>query len=315
MNPDQKNPLSPEPPDDGPTAGSQQLQAPELIQTFELPAPVRSTTPSDGAAPESSSSVPAAPYLQEDLRVPWGWTDLLLLVGVTISGAIVLIVLLAMGLAAFGVNIRHLQDSATANLAAVGIQAVLDLGVLAFLGAQMRLRFRLPFWRTIGWGPLETDRMPRWLAYLALVAGGAVLAILVTLASAIWPPKGELPIQQILQDRHTMILFALMAVFIAPVVEETLFRGYLYPVVARSFGVTTGIIATGTIFGLLHAGQLSGGYWQIALLVIVGILFTFVRARTRTVTASYLLHISYNSLQVIALLVDTHGFRQLPSLH
>ena len=40
--------------------------------------------------------------------------------------------------------------------------------------------------------------------------------------------------------------------------------------------------------------QLWGGWWQIALLVMVGIVFTIARAATRTVVASYILHLSYN---------------------
>jgi membrane protease YdiL (CAAX protease family) len=268
---------------------------------------------------ENPAEVAAAPppvsYVPEDLRVPWGWLDLLIIVVVTISAAFLLAMAVAIGLAALGGDPRKLQNSTNANFLIVAVQVILDLAIIAFLAAQIRLRFHLPFWKTVGWRPLETRAIPRALAYLGLVISGCLIAVLVTMASAISPPKGELPIQQILQDRHTLILFALMAVLIAPVVEETLFRGYLYPVVARSFGVGTGIITTGIIFGLLHAGQLAGGWWQIGLLVIVGILFTFARAVTKTVVTGYILHFSYNAIQVIALLVDTHGFRQLPSLH
>ncbi len=57
----------------------------------------------------------------------------------------------------------------------------------------------------------------------------------------------------------------LIAVLLAPVVEETIFRGYIYPVIGRSFGMVWGIVATGTLFGLLHAEQLWGGWGQIAL--------------------------------------------------
>jgi len=274
-----------------------------------------SLTHVENAAASTAGAPPGFSNVPQDLRVPWGWLDLLILVVVTISGVIVLALAVAIGLAAFGGDPRQLQNSAHANFLIVAVQVILDVAIIAFLAAQMRLRFHLPFWRTVGWQPLETGAIPRPLAYLGLVIGGCLLAVLVTLASAISPPKGELPIQQILQDRHTLILFALMAVFIAPVVEETLFRGYLYPVVARSFGAGTGIITTGIIFGLLHAGQLAGGWWQIALLVIVGILFTFARAATKTVVTGYILHLSYNAIQVIALLVDTHGFRQMPSLH
>ncbi|MGH9701162.1 MAG: CPBP family glutamic-type intramembrane protease, partial [Candidatus Acidiferrales bacterium] len=77
-------------------------------------------------------------------------------------------------------------------------------------------------------------------------------------------------------------------------------------------GVTASVIVTGTIFGLLHAAQLWGGWGQIALLVVVGIIFTYVRAVSRTVLASYLLHVGYNSFLFIAYAVASHGFRHLP---
>ena len=92
----------------------------------------------------------------------------------------------------------------------------------------------------------------------------------------------------------------LLGVLVAPVLEETIFRGYIYPVAARSFGVTGGVLFTGTIFGLLHASQLWGGWGQIALLVVVGIVFTYARAATHTVVASYLMHVSYNSFLFLA---------------
>ena len=106
----------------------------------------------------------------------------------------------------------------------------------------------------------------------------------------------------------------LMAILLAPLVEETVFRGYLYPVIARSVGVVPGVILTGTIFGLLHSRQLWGGWWQIFLIIVVGIVLTLVRAVTRTVWASYVVHASYNSLQVIAIAVTTAS-RHLPRFH
>jgi membrane protease YdiL (CAAX protease family) len=319
MNPDEKNPLVPEGSGRAePSPESERLALPsnggtnEALPLFEIAAaPFESASPV-GVVADSASHFSNIP---EDLRVPWGWLDLLFLVLLAVGGIVVLSVLVAIGLAAVGGNPRQLQQSATANFLIVLIQAVLDLGLLGFLAAQMRMRFHSPFWWRIGWRRLDTGTIPRWVAYGGLVLAGCLIAVLVTFASTLAPPKGELPIQQILQDRHTLILFALMAVFIAPVVEETLFRGYLYPVVARSFGMSAGVISTGIVFGLLHASQLSGGWWQIALLVVVGIIFTLVRAKTRTVVASYILHLSYNSIQVIALLVDTHGFQRMPSLH
>ena len=109
-----------------------------------------------------------------------------------------------------------------------------------------------------------------------------------------------------MQNREAALALMAMSVLLAPIVEETIFRGYLYPVAARSFGIPAGIIVTGTIFGLLHAEQLWGGWAQISLLVVVGIVFTWVRAAKRTVLASYLLHVSYNFLIVITGLRSLH---------
>lgn len=254
--------------------------------------------------------------VQQDLRVPWGWLSLLVFIVVTVIGAVglgVIAVIIYMGA---GGSIEALQSSARVQgLLSVIVQFFVDFGWLGFFAVMLRLIYRQPFWHTIGWRSLETHRLPKAAAYLAFALGGILLAAIVTFASNVVPPKGELPIEQLLQERTTAMLFALMSVAVAPLVEETLFRGFLYPLVARSFGVGTSIVFTGLIFGLLHAPQLNGAWFQVGLLIGVGIVFTIARAATKTVAASFVLHISYNSLQVLGLIIDTHGFRQMHSLH
>ena len=160
------------------------------------------------------------------------------------------------------------------------------------------MRFQTPFWRTIGWHRLHTGAIPRRIVYLGLVLGGFSLSLLVQLASAALQTKAKLPIQEYFQDPRSALLLMLMSVLLAPLVEETIFRGYLYPVLARSFGIGAGVVITGTLFGLLHAPQLWGGWGQISLLIGVGIIFTAARAISHTVVASYILHVSYNSFIV-----------------
>jgi len=258
----------------------------------------------------------ADPDVPQDLRVPWGWLSLLMFVIVTAVGLIglgAIAVIIYMGA---GGSIEALQRSTRIQgLLSVIVQFFVDFGWLGFFAVMLRAVYRQPFWRTIGWRPLETNRFPRAASYLALVIGGIVLAVIVTAASNLFPPKGQLPIEELLQDRSTAMLFALMSVAVAPLVEETLFRGYLYPLVARTFGVSASIVFTGAVFGLLHAPQLSGAWFQVLLLIGVGIVFTIARAATKTVAASFVLHISYNSLQVLGLILDTHGFRQMHLLH
>jgi hypothetical protein len=141
---------------------------------------------------------------------------------------------------------------------------------------------------------------------------GAVVSFLVDAASNLHPPKSTLPIDLILQDRVNALLFLLMAVLLAPIVEETIFRGYIYPVIAKSWGVVASIFITGALFGLLHGFQLGGALWEIALLVVVGIIFTWVRASARTVVASYCLHLGYNSFLFVGFLATTHFLKSIP---
>jgi len=102
------------------------------------------------------------------------------------------------------------------------------------------------------------------------------------------------------------------AVLVAPLVEETVFRGYLYPLFAKSLGVAPGIVITGVLFGLMHGSQLGWTWGLVLLLTFVGIIFTFARARTGTVLASFLLHLGYNSMIAVSSIIATKGFQHMP---
>jgi membrane protease YdiL (CAAX protease family) len=250
--------------------------------------------------------------IDPDLRVPWGWLDLLLLVVVWFGATLGATILLAILFAARGMPFGEIQHSPRdLGLFVVVDQLIVSVFVLIYLWLQARVRFNSPFWRTLGWRRLETGERPRGATYLKFIGLGVFLALAVQAVSAAFPAKSKLPIENLLQNRQAALALMIMSVVLAPVVEETVFRGYIYPVVARSFGVAAGIIGTGTVFGLLHAEQLWGGWAQIALLVIVGIVFTWVRAVKRTVFASYLLHVSYNSVLFVGYLISISGLRSL----
>ena len=304
MIPDENNPLIPdsllEPSAPSPAGAESALPESNDTATSHLIAP-----------PESR---PPFQHYPEDLRVPWSWSDLLLLIAMTLIGTFLVSVVLVGVFAAFGMTPSMLQNS-TSNKSFFLIvnQAVLSLGLLAYLAAQIRVRFQSPFWRTIGWRPLQTSTIPRRIVYLSLILGGFSLSLLVQIASAALQTKAKLPIQEYFQDPRSALLLMLMSILLAPLVEETVFRGYIYPVLARGFGIGASVVITGTLFGLLHAPQLWGGWGQILLLIGVGIIFTAARAISRTVVASYILHVSYNSFLFIAFLVASHGLRQFPS--
>lgn len=259
---------------------------------------------------------PSAPApLPEDLRVPWGWSDLLLFLLAAVVGTAAVSYLLLLVFYAFGVHPAQIRDSAREKSFFIVVnQGILSGVLLLCLYAYVRARFRTPFWRSLGWRPLDIAQVPARLAYGACVVGGVFFALFIEFASTAFEKKTKLPIEAFFQDRRSALLLMVMGVLVAPLVEETIFRGYIYPVLARSFGVGWGVLVTGTLFGLLHAPQLWGGWGHIFLLILVGIVFTYVRAWSRTVVTSYLLHLSYNSFLFAVFLISTGGFRHLPHI-
>ncbi len=273
--------------------------------------------------PEQSPGGPAGPELlpaeslaavPEDLRVPWGWRDLIVFVAVAFAGLIILSNLLVVGVMAWlhvprDQIVPFVKTSATFN----ALETALWYAVLMiYLFAAIRGRGGNAFWRSLGWRRLHPKTTSASTAYMACLLGGIALNVIVEAASKFVPTKAKLPIEALFHDRAGILWLMAVGVLLAPLVEETIFRGYLYPVLARSFGVAWGVIVTGIIFGAMHAVQLWGGWGQIGLLMLVGIVLTYVRARSGSVLSSYLLHLGYNGFLFLGLYVTTGGLRHLP---
>jgi membrane protease YdiL (CAAX protease family) len=274
--------------------------------------PLPSSDPLETIAPPGPMP-PARKEHPEDLRTRWGWTDLFLLLCTAVITSVFLSNLLSLAFYAHGISAAALKKSGSeSSLFVLLNQAILYAALLAYLYIRTGPGSEIPFWQTVGWRPINTGSLSRRAVYAGCILLGSLLCVIVTFASDTYGNKTQLPIQNLFQDRRTSMIFILMAVLIAPIVEETIFRGYIYPVLARTFGIGWGVLATGTIFGLLHAPQLWGGWVQIALLILVGVFFTYARAVSRTVTASYLLHLGYNSFIALAFLLLPNGYRSLP---
>jgi membrane protease YdiL (CAAX protease family) len=256
---------------------------------------------------------PYRPRVSDDLRVPWGWMEVALLALLGLIGSVVVTYGAALiAVRVFGVPRGEVFGDTMSTAKSVVVllsQALLDFGALLYLYLMLAARTNAPFWPSIGWREMRPGTGKIREAALHFLAGGALLAIVVSFAGAYLNSKATLPIEELLQARVSVVLFGVLGVLVAPLVEETIFRGFLYPVVARWLGVAGGVLVTGTLFGLMHAAQLWGGWGQIALLILVGVVLTWVRARTGTVVASYFVHLGYNGLQLVGYLVYVIGHK------
>lgn len=319
MNDSQDNPLAPQPPqtgeDSSSPAGEQPAAAVEpLPPAAEAPPAEPAGTLSEAPALSAPAEPPFAEHLPEDLRAPWGWPDLILFF-VFVFGSSIVLPLMAAAAAIIwgGVKPQDIEQSPTTKAAILTVgQALWSVATIIYLYVAVRLRRQAPFWRTIGWRPLAPRSFSRASATLACIFGGVATALVVELFSAAAKTKTQLPIEELFHSRGSVLMLMSLGILVAPLVEETIFRGYIYPVLARGVGVPAGIVITGILFGGMHAPQLWGGWSQIGLITLVGILFTYIRARTGTVLASYLFHLGYNSFLFLGFFLATGGLRHIP---
>ncbi|MGB2643240.1 MAG: type II CAAX endopeptidase family protein [Candidatus Acidiferrum sp.] len=307
----------------------------------DLEAPQQSTEPL-AAAPAQPSSAPSessllgdpislaatspaqlpsrtyAPPVPEDLRISWSWIHLV----VFLFFGFFSLVLIQAGFAIYYAPLHHFSNEKDFERFvlskpgfAIGSMVLWYAFLFLFLYVTLAVLRGYPFWRTLGWRRITRHGGGRSLnPWLFFFAGCALSVIVFTVTAKVEPPE-NVPIEELFRYKNTALLFMAMAVLVAPLVEETIFRGYLYPLFAKYFGVAASVIVTGVLFGLMHGAQLGWTWSLVLVLIMVGILFTFARARTGSVFASFLLHLGYNSTIAAVTILGTQGFTKMPSVH
>ena len=82
-------------------------------------------------------------------------------------------------------------------------------------------------------------------------------------------------------------------------------------VLARRLGVFWGVVLTALPFGLMHMFQYGYAWGVVLLIFLMGVVCTIVREKTGSVAASFLVHVGYNTTEMVALILATDGFRHM----
>ena len=292
--------------------------APDRSSDF-LPPPHAPTAPYVPTAPhEPTEGPPPTSSAAFDYATPLRGIDLVYLLGFYFLAGAALTIFVGAGAVIFLHISRVALEQPTGVRATIMIvsQGLLSVATLLFLYLLVKSRDAADFWGALGWHPFRLASpglAPQLTMILRYVLGGFALALTVGWLSRFFNQQTNLPMEDLFRSRQNVLLLMGLGILVAPVVEETIFRGCIYPVLARRMGVASSIILTGVLFGLAHAQQLWGGWGEISLLICVGIVLTFVRAKAGTVAASYLVHISYNTILFTGFYFATHGLRYFPS--
>lgn len=219
----------------------------------------------------------------ERSRPFWTYTDLALFLCSVLPS--IALAMLAMRL------IRSAAPKLLVNdtVAALVFQSLMYALLLGALYLVIASRYRRPFWKSLAW----TLPIPR--PYLLLLAGPVLAMSLSALGVALQAPEVDSQISKLITSRASLSQLMFFGVVLAPVFEELLFRGFLYPLVEQSAGSWAGIVLTTIPFALLHGAQYAWAWQQITLIGIAGAVFGYVRYKTGTTAASSLLHAAYNA--------------------
>jgi len=144
------------------------------------------------------------------------------------------------------------------------------------------------------------------------LAGGIVILLVAPLLSLITSmiiesfgetPQGQKLVSVIAEQTQSeegvffLIFFTFMAVVVAPIGEEILFRGILYPSIKQNGYPKVAAIGTAILFGLFHLNLLT-----FLSLTFVGLALVFIYEKTNNLLAPILAHALFNGVNVLLIL-------------
>lgn len=239
------------------------------------------------------------PPARPPMLVPWEPLDSIEAVGV-----------LYFGMAVMGVGVGSLLDQTPFLHAPPALRVVFTaIQYLLFTGAALAVlwrRIQAPLqrrWRILG---LRTQQLPRLIAngiggygvlVVALVAmtytfsGGRVLGL------ASFGQAGERLVTSATGLGARVLLFILICI-IAPVVEEIIFRGFVYPGLRRRMTLTSAVVASALLFALMH-----NNLDALFTIGIIGVTLAVLYERTRSLVPCIVCHALNNTLVFFLLLL------------
>ncbi len=164
-------------------------------------------------------------------------------------------------------------------------------------------------------GPTRTT----WAMVAIGLASGIVVAILAyTLnAIAVLVTGSEDPVeQQLLQDALAgglpLVLVVILAVIVAPLVEEVIFRGVLFRALADRINLGVGLVLSSAIFALIHVEVVFSQPAALVGLFTVGLVLAVAYHLTGNLMVPILGHAVFNAISVsLTVVVDRLDLEEL----
>ena len=161
---------------------------------------------------------------------------------------------------------------------------------------------RVSFWQTLGFS--WPSSVTPWKGIASCFGVAALLLGLgVLVTSLLGGSKTDLD-RLIESSFQARIATAILAVLSAPLVEEVVYRGMLYPAFQRLLGMGWAIAIVSLLFAGVHVLQYRNNLGVIAVITILSITLTVIRALTNKLLPSFVIHLIFNGLQSLYLILQ-----------
>jgi membrane protease YdiL (CAAX protease family) len=101
-------------------------------------------------------------------------------------------------------------------------------------------------------------------------------------------------------------MIAFLAVATAPLVEESIYRGILYPAFERVSSPTVAVIVVTVLFALPHVPQYWPNFAVIISITLLSVALTVLRARTGRLLPGVAVHLVFNGIQSVIIVAEPY---------
>lgn len=108
-----------------------------------------------------------------------------------------------------------------------------------------------------------------------------------------------------LTENYQFVLAFITLVILAPIAEETLFRGYLLGKLIKTVPVWLAVLITSLLFGFIHVGLSDHPAWNLGIdTFALSIVLCLLRLQTKSIWASVLVHMMKNGIAFYLLFIN-----------
>lgn len=161
---------------------------------------------------------------------------------------------------------------------------------------------RRPFWKTIRWEwPKETS--PTVVTLLSILIAVVLYGIAWGVTTLYGGEKTDLDLL-IESSVYTRVATAFIAFATAPLVEEIVYRGVIYPAIEKVLGMGFAITVVSLLFAGVHVFQYRTNLAVIVVITLLSITLTVARAVTGRLLPSFIIHLIFNGVQSVLIVLS-----------